>query len=167
MLFVFAILLVLLAVAGVAVLVKRRIDRDLIDSGQPKNLMETRLRPLFEAEEEEVRAAEAVEAVLIDDGRENKLAKLAEFRQTWGAQPTRRETAGLLFAASECGDAGVYSKVVRDVLREFRAGRIDGLSSTHLADLVETHLWLLPAAEKMSGEGFGIKEEVAELRAGK
>jgi len=53
---------------------------------------------------------------------------------------------------------------VGDVIREWRAGRIEGLSNADLADLIETHLWLLPAQEKVSGEGYLVKQEVAELR---
>jgi hypothetical protein len=51
------------------------------------------------------------------------------------------------------------------VVREWRAGRIEGLSGADLADLIETHLWLLPAQEKMSGDGFVIKQEISKLRA--
>ena len=169
MLFIFTILVVLLLVTGVAVLAKRRIDQDLLESNRPKNLMDTHLRPLFPADEEEVRNGDAdavpIEAEPVDDDDEERLAKLAELRQTWGANPNKRNAVGLLKIASECASAAVYSDVVRSVVREFHSGRINGLAAADLADLIETHLWLLPAKEKMSGEGFMVKQEISELRS--
>ena len=168
MLLIFTILVVLLAAIGIAVLVKRRIDRDLLESNQPKNLMETNLRPLFEAAEEDLSAAppstDVIEAVLVDDEQERKLAKLYEFRQTWGANPNKRDTVGLLVMASESENAAVYAETIAGVINEWRAGRLNDLSSSDLADLIETHLWLLPPTERMSGESFLVKHEVANLR---
>jgi hypothetical protein len=166
MLYIFTILVVLLAAIGIAVLVKRRIDRDLLESNQPKNLTDTHLRPLFEAGEEEVRSdADVIEAEPVDDEREKKLAKLVEFRQTWKANPNKRDTVSLLLIASECASASVYAETVREVLREWRAKRLDSLSSSDLAELIETHLWLLPPAERMSGEAFVVKQESSDLRS--
>jgi hypothetical protein len=169
MLYIFTILVVLLAAIGIAVLVKRRIDRDLLESNQPKNLMDTHLRPLFEAGDEEVRSdaedTDVMEAEPVDDEREKKLAKLVEFRQTWKANPNKRDTVSLLLIASECASASVYSETVGEVLREWRAKRLDGLASSDLAELIETHLWLLPPAERMSGEAFVVKQEISDLRS--
>ena len=166
MLFIYTILVVLLLVTVVAVFAKRRIDRDLIESSEPKNLVDTHLRPLFEAEAEEVRADTGViEGEPVDDASENRLAKLAELRHTWVENPTKRDAVSLLVMAAETESASVYSTVVGDVIREWRAGRIEGLSNADLADLIETHLWLLPAQEKVSGEGFVIKCEISALRS--
>lgn len=168
MLYIFTILVVLLAAIGIAVLVKRRIDRDLLESNQPKNLMETNLRPLFEADEGDVRVADAgdetIEAEVVDDEREKKLEKLSEFRQTWRANPNRRDTVTLLLMASESESAAVYAETVTEVINEWRAGRLDGLPSTDLAELIETHLWLLTPGERMSGKSFLVKQEISELR---
>jgi len=169
MLFIYTILVVLLLVTVVAVFAKRRIDRDLIESSEPKNLVDTHLRPLFEAEEEEVRSETdeivVINAEPVDEASEKKLAKLAELRHTWGENPTKRDAVSLLVMAAETASASVYSTVVGDVIREWRAGRIEGLSNADLADLIETHLWLLPAQEKVSGEGFVIKCEISALRS--
>jgi hypothetical protein len=168
MLYIFTILVVLLAAIGIAVFVKRRIDRDLLESNQPKNLMETNLRPLFEADEEDLRGLESVtdtiEAEVVDDARETKLEKLHEFRQTWRANPNKRDTVSLLVMASESESAAVYAETVASVLGEWRAERLNDLSSSDLAELIETHLWLLPPTERMSGKSFLIKQEIADLR---
>jgi hypothetical protein len=168
MLYIFTILVVLLLAAGAAFLVKRRIDRDLIESHQPKNLTDTHLRPLFPAEsvrvDEEI-VDDAIDAEPVDDEREKKLAKLEELRQTWVANPNKRDAASLLLTASECESAPVYSSVTGDVIHAWKAGRLDGLSAAELATLIETHLWLLPQKEKMSGEAFVIKQEISALKA--
>jgi len=165
MLFIYTILVVLLLVTVVAVFAKRRIDRDLIESSEPKNLVDTHLRPLFEAEAEEVRADTGViEGEPVDEASENRLAKLAELRHTWGENPTKPDAVNMLVTAAETGSASIYASVVSDVIREWRAGRIEGLSNADLADLIETHLWLLPAQEKLSGDAYLVKQEVAELR---
>jgi hypothetical protein len=169
MLYIFTILVVLLAAAGAAFLVKRRIDRDLIESHQPKNLTDTHLRPLFPAEAD-VRVEESssdgvIDAEPVDETREKKLAKLEDLRQTWLANPNKRDAASLLLMASECESAAVYSSVTGDVIHAWESGRLDGLSAADLATLIETHLWLLPQKEKMSGEAFVIKQEISALKA--
>jgi len=169
MFYIITILIVLLALTGVAVLVKRRIDRDLIESNEPKNLTDTHLRPLFPAEAdervEEPVDGEVIDAEPVDDEREKKLAKLDDLRQTWLANPNRRDAASLLLTASECGIAAVYSDVVTEVVREWDAGRLDGMSAATLANLIETHLWLLPQNEKMSGDAYVVKQEISALKA--
>ena len=169
MLFIFTVIVVLLAAIGVAFLVKRQIDRDLIQSQEPKQLQDTHLRPLFEADAEEVRQSDGedtdvIDAEPVDNEREIKLAKLGGIRQTWGAKPDKRNTLELLAAAAETGVAELYAAEAGEVVGRFRNGRIAGLSRGDLADLLETHLWLLPASERMSGEGFLVKQEIAELR---
>jgi hypothetical protein len=170
MLFILTVLVVLLAVVTVTVFVKRRIDRDLIESSEPRNLVDTNLRPLFEADEEEVRDPGALDSVVIetesvDDEKEKKLAKLEEFRQTWGENPDKRNTIELLAAASETGVAEMYAAEASEVTGRFRKSGIGGLTAADLADLLETHLWLLPAGERMSGSSFVVKQEIADLRS--
>ena len=167
-LYIFTILVVLLALTGAAVLVKRRIDRDLIESNQPKNLTDTQLRPLFPAEEEvspsESTDDEAIDAEPVDETREKKLAKLEDLRQTWLANPNKKDAASLLLMASECGSAAIYSDVVHEVVREWNAKRLDGISASTLATLIETHLWLLPQSEKISGDAYVVKQEISALK---
>jgi hypothetical protein len=170
MLFILTILFVLVAAVAVTVFVKRRIERDLIESNQPKNLMDTNLRPLFAADVEEVRGSEAadgdiVEAEVVNDDQEKKLAKLEELRQAWGANPDKRNTIELLAAAAETGVGEMYAGVAGEVAGRFRKRELTEISAADLADLLETHLWLLPPKERMSGEGFLVKQEISELRA--
>jgi hypothetical protein len=169
MLFILTILFVLVAAVAVTVFVKRRIERDLIESNQPKNLMDTNLRPLFAADEEELGSSEAadadvIEAEPVDDNQEKKLAKLDELRQAWGANPDRRNTIELLAAAAETGVGEMYAGVAGEVAARFQNRELTGISAMDLADLLETHLWLLPTKERMSGEGFIVKQEISKLR---
>ena len=169
MLYIFTILVVLLLLTGFGVLVKRRIDRDLIESHQPKNLTDTHLRPLFPAEEDgrpEITADDgAIEAEPVDDEREKKLAKLDDLRQTWLANPNKKDAASLLLMASECGNAAIYSDVVHEIVGEWNMKRLDGMSAATLATIIESHLWLLPQQEKMSGEAYIVKQEISALKA--
>ena len=73
-------------------------------------------------------------------------------------------TLELLAAAAETGVGELYAAEVGEVVGRFRNGGIAGLSRADLADLVETHLWLLPAQERMSGKGFLVKQEIEDLR---
>src|SRR5436309_2951864 len=171
MVFIFTFLVVLIASVAVAVFVKRQIDRDLIESREPKQLTDTHLRPLFEADEDEMREDAAgmesvVEAEPVEDDSEKRLAKLEEIRQTWGENPDKRNTLELLVAAAQTGLGEIYAAEAGEIVGRFRKGQIVGLSQMDLADLLETHLWLLPAEERMSGRGFLVKQEIAELRAG-
>jgi hypothetical protein len=160
---------VLVAVAA-AFFVKRQIDRDLLESGEPKNLVDTNLRPLFPADQEEVRQDQAdetnvIDAEPMDDEREKKLAKLEEIQQTWSANPDKRNTLELLAAAAETGVGEMYAGVAGEVAARFRKRELTGTSALDLAELLETHLWLLPAEERMSGQGFLVKQEIADLRS--
>src|SRR6185437_11771782 len=108
------ILVVLAASVSIAVFVKRQIDRDLIESQEPKQLTDTRFRPLFAEDEDEVRdedreAPSVIEAEPVDDTGEEKLAKLEEVRQTWGENPDKRNTLELLAAAAETGVGELYA----------------------------------------------------------
>ena len=172
MLFIITIVVAVLVAVAAAFFVKRRIDRDLIESSEPKNLMDTHLRPLFPADEDEVRVdgpvdAEVIDAEPIDDEREKKLAKLEDLRQTWLANPNSKDAASLLLTASECESAAIYRDVVHEVVREWQAKRLGGVSAGTLATLIESHMWLLPQKEKMSGEAFVIKQEISDLRSDK
>lgn len=169
MLFMLIILIVLVSSVSIAVFVKRQIDRDLLESEEPKQLTDTNLRPLFAEDEEESRdeepvAASVIETEAVDDSQEKKLAKLAEIQQTWSADPDKRNTLELLAAAAETGVGEMYAGVAGEVATRFRKRELTGISALDLADLLETHLWLLPAEERMSGEGFLVKQEIAELR---
>jgi len=170
MLFILTILFVLVAAVAVTVFVKRRIERDLIESNQPRNLVDTNLRPLFAADEEEVGGSETadtdiIEAEPIDDDQEKKLAKLDELRQAWGANPDKLKTIELLAAAAETGIGEMYAGVAGEITTRFQNRELTGISAMDLADLLETHLWLLPTKERMSGEGFIVKQEISKLRA--
>jgi hypothetical protein len=59
----------------------------------------------------------------------------------------------------------MYAGVAGEVAGRFRKRELTEISAAELADLLETHLWLLPPKERMSGEGFLVKQEISELRA--
>lgn len=169
MVFIVTILVVLVVAVVAAVFVKRRIDLDLIESSEPKNLMDTNLRPLFLPDEKEMRSdaadGDAIEAEPVNETREKKLAMLEELRQTWRENPTKRDAVEMLITAVETESASVFSSVVSEVIREWRKEQFNGLSATDLADLIESDLWLLPTEERMSGNGFLVKQEIAKLRS--
>ena len=93
-----------------------------------------------------------------------KLAKFEELRQTWRTSATRANTIELLFQASQSGDGKIYLDVCEDVLKAWNAGTPDGLAADELAQIMESHVWLIPANERTPGVSFRLKEEIAGLR---
>lgn len=173
MLFLLTILILVAAVAALAVAVKRQARPNLLPENRPKDLPDPAFRPLFEPGREELRAearekdaeaavAEAAEAKLKLD---TKIDKLKAFREEWRAAPTRKNTVELLYLASQCESGKIYSETAHEAAKLWKNGQIENLSADDLSQLLESHLWLLPAGERTSGVSFSIQHEIADLRS--
>jgi hypothetical protein len=170
-LFTITVLVALLAASGMIAFAKRR--RPLLEDNQPKNLPEPEFRPLFEPDAEELRAkerekdAEAAAAEVAESRAklESKITDLATFRKVWEAEPSRKNTVELLYLASQCESGKIYSETAHEAAKLWKNGQIRGLSANDLSQLLESHLWLLPAGERTSGVSFSIQHEIADLRS--
>jgi hypothetical protein len=172
MLLIFTTFLLVLAGVSLAILLKRLSDNKLLDEDRPVSLAAESYRPLFAPTDEDLRLAEAEERKQSTTKQEEakrqeneeKLAKLTEFRQTWSEAPNRAATIELLYRASQLEDGDAYLKTCDGVLAAWRDGKLADISAGDLAQLLETHFWLLPAEKRTPGASFRLKEAAAELK---
>jgi hypothetical protein len=171
MLLIFTTFLLVLAGVSLAILLKRLSDNKLLDENRPVSLAES-YRPLFAPTDEDLRLAEAEERKQLTTKQEEakrqeseeKLAELESFRQTWSESPNRAATIELLYRASQLEDGEAYLNTCDGVLAAWRDGKLADISAGDLAQLLETHFWLLPAGKRIPGASFRLKEAVAELK---
>jgi hypothetical protein len=133
----------------------------------PKNF-----RGLFQPTEEDIRAfnkaeketakAKTQETKLLES--EEKVSKVAGFMTIWRDLPSRKNTLELLYIASQSENATVYNDVAKSVLESWYNGKINNLSAEDLAQMLESHFWLLPGEQRTSGISFGLNQEIASLR---
>lgn len=166
-----SILIALLAASGMIAFSRRR--HPLLEDNPQKNLPDPEFRPLFEPGPEELRAGEREKKALTAAAAEAeskakldvKLNDLNAFREEWRAAPTRKNTVELLYLASQCESGKTYSETAHETAKLWKNGQIAGLSADDLSQLLESHLWLLPAGERTSGVSFSIQHEIADLRS--
>ena len=167
--FLILTVLVLIAVA-VAFIAKRQVQQALSENQTPKYIDGENLRPLFAPDEEDLRAQSRAEeesaneqaAEQAREAEEKRLASFEEFRQTWRESPDRAGTIELLRRGSEIQSGKVFLDTVDEILHM----RIETLTRSELAELIESHFWLLPQSERTPGVSFTINKELSALRAG-
>jgi hypothetical protein len=133
----------------------------------PKNF-----RGLFQPTAEEIRASDKAEKEVTEAKTEEakrlesaeKISKVVESVELWRALPSRRNTLELLYVASQSEDGNVYGDAARSVLESWQSGKINDLSAEDLAQMLESHFWLLPSEQRTSGVSFGLNQEIASLR---
>jgi hypothetical protein len=116
----------------------------------------------FEKAEKEADKAKSEEAKRLES--EEKISKVIEFMSNWREMPSRRNTLELLYIASQSENGNVYNKAAKSVLESWNEGKISDLSAEDLAQILESHFWLLPSEQRTSGIGFGLNQEIASLR---
>ena len=169
MLFFLTIFVLILAALAFALVARRSRQNNYLPDNDPLNIDASRFRPLFAPSDEDLAAVEREKQAVIDAellgnerrAREKKLANFAEFRQTWRASEKKENAAGLLSRAAEFEDGEVFLETVKTVLDERQNLN---LSDEDLAQLIESHFWLLPANERTPGVTFAVNEEIAALR---
>ena len=173
MLLLFSILLVLAITALIGFFVRREVAKTLIQQVPPRQLPDQpQFRPLFQPDEDELRAERRVDAEKLAETKrqeslklaEEKLALFDELRQTWAESPNRGSTINLLYEASQIADGDVYLETCERILASWRAGEIGDLSRDDLAQLLESHFWLLTDRARTPGVSFRLREEVSKLR---
>ena len=159
---------VLLIAAAIILFVRRQTRTPLLEDQTPKHLNGEHLRPLFAPDAEELRALEREERKMLEardvelreNERQKRLASFEEFRQTWRELPSRANTVELLFQASELERGDVYLDTIDELLHK----RSDVFSDDEIAQLIESHFWLLPQSERTPGVTFTINRGLAALR---
>jgi len=171
MLIFFTILVVFSAVVTIWIFLKTRENRDYLTS-QPLKEIEPRSRSLFEPSEEEIRSLEREESVKTEAQNAEemrrilagKAERLSEFKEFWKTSPNKRATIQLLALAAQTGSGKIFSDTAENVIQQWQANRIEDLSAEQLAQILDSHFWLLPNEERTPGVSFWLKQEIASLR---
>jgi hypothetical protein len=141
-------------------------------SGNRKLFNPKNFRGLFQPTEKELRALEKAEkeaeSTKTEEAKrlelQEKISKVDEFTSIWRDSPSRRNTIEILYLASQSGVEQVYSQVANSILEFWNQDKIETLSADDLAQLLESHYWLIPAENRTSGVNFGLNQEIASLR---
>lgn len=172
MLFLLTILVGLSAVVSIAVLLSFKKKRNNLSTNYPNELEPPQFRSLFEPDEAEIRAFKKAEKAKIEAEKRlelqrilaEKAEKVDEFQKIWQNAPTRKNTSELLFIASQSENSEIYSETADEVLKFWKAGKLVELSANDLAEILESHFWLISSEKRTSGVKFGLYQELADLR---
>lgn len=128
-------------------------------------------RPLFAPTDEELRR-DAREQSAREIAKREYSARAESRKQIdaalldWRENKDLKSAAELLNVAAESGRDGDFARAAEEMLAIHNESGIDGVSTNDLADLIDSHLMLLPNEERSSGANFWLKKEVAKLRSG-
>jgi len=169
--FVAVITVGLLSVLGFAFYLKRR-NKSLETTNQKQFDEPPQYRSLFEPTDEEIRALEREKQINLDAERKEiedkvlfeKAEKAREFEKIWRAEPTKQNTIELLRFSAMSESAETFSQTAENVIQVWRHEQTGDLSKKDLADLLDSHLRILPQQERLSGTLFWIKREIEILR---
>lgn len=110
-------------------------------------------------------ALNALVAYILESGDLRSDAKLAlALLEDWRRAPSRAALPRLLRTAALSGDAGVFRQAIETVFQFRRDASLADISTETLLRLCEGEYWLLSSAAKRSGEGFLVKEQLADMR---
>jgi hypothetical protein len=84
--------------------------------------------------------------------------------RAWQAAPDRRSTVDMLHIAGLADDAKTYRRAVNLAIEAFKNGRLAGFSADELLALLESQFWLLNTEAQRGGDGFTLKQRLAEAR---
>ena len=169
--FVAVITVGLLSVLGFAAYLKRR-NKSLETKNQKQFDDAPPYRPLFAPTDEEIRALEREEQTRLESEQKEaehkvlsgKSETMREFEKVWRNEPNKQNTIEFLRLAAESQSAEVFSQTAENVIQVWHHKRAGGLSKKDLADLLDSHLRILPQQERLSGAMFWIKREIERLR---
>ena len=169
--FVAVITVGLFSVLGFAFYLKRR-NKSLEIKNQKQFDDVPPYRPLFAPTDEEIRALEREQQAKLEAEQKEaehkvlseKSEKAREFEKIWRNEPNKQNTIELLRLAAESESAEVFSQTAENVIQVWHNEQAGGLSKKDLADLLDSHLRILPQQERLSGTLFWIKREIEILR---
>lgn len=158
-------------VAGFSVYLKRRTKS--LESNNPKQFVEPpKYHSLFEPDDDEIRARESEARLKVEAERKEaeqkilfeKAEAMREFEQIWCDNPTRQNTVELLQLAAQSESAEIFSQTAESVIQRCLHEQTGNLTANDLADLLDSHLRILPQQERISGALFWIKREIENMR---
>ena len=172
MLILLTILLIAVAASAFIYFFNNRNTERRLEAEEFTSLPETTsLRPLFEPTPEEMHAEaiDAEEKQKMDEKQEsNDLERMRslKFRSTlnaFRAAPSKGSVAALLELAAEDGDK--FADAAEAVADKFHKGEIDSVSVDDLAQMLESHFWLVPAEQRTPGVSYRFRTVLESLRS--
>ena len=170
MLTLLTILLLLAAVSAYFYLYRHTNDDRLLaparDNSEPSHL-----RPLFMPSDEDLRADEleaqkALKAIETAEKEAEDHRRVVDFHarlDRWKAKAAKEDIADLLNSVHDNGT--LLADAAESICGEWDNGRLD-LSESSLAQLIESHFWLVPAEKRTPGVSFRIQRLLSGLRSG-
>lgn len=172
--FVMVIAVGISAVAGFSIYLKIRRRKSLaaVAANQKQFDNAPPYRSLFEPDDAEIRALEREAQVKSEVERREaaniiafeKAEAVSEFEKVWRECPTKQNTVELLRLAAASESANIFSQTAESVIQVCLNEHTGGLSRADLADLLDSHLRILPQQERFSGAIFWLKQEIENLR---
>ena len=167
----FAMVLVVGASAAIGFYVKRQVVKSLNENNSNQINELPPYRSLFEPTDEELHALEREEKLKLEAKKEEelrqvlaeKIERVYKFQAVWLTEPSKRNTVELLRLASESESAKTFSEMVESVLKIWDDKKLVDLTANDLANLIESHLRILPPQERTSGKLFWLKQEIQSL----
>jgi hypothetical protein len=87
-----------------------------------------------------------------------------KFEKIWENAPNAEMTVQLFHLAGLNGDANFFLQVVNKSVQFLKTGKLSNFTLGVLAELAESHYWLLNDSARTSGTGFMLKQKLADLR---
>lgn len=159
------------AIAGFSIYLKSR--RQSLETINQKQFEDAPpYRSFFEPSGIELRAFEREEQIKRDARKKEaerktlfeKSERVREFEKIWRGEPSKQNTVELFRLAASSESAEIFSQTAESVIQVFQHGQAGGLSKNDLADLLDSHLRILPQRERFSGAVFWVKREIENLR---
>ncbi len=160
----------LFSIIGFGFFLKRR--RISLDTKNHKQFDDAPPRSLFESTGEEFGASQREEQVKFEEAKKKfklevlseKSERVGEFENVWRGAPTKQNTIEFLRLAAASESAEIFSQAAENVIQVWRGEQLGDLSNKDLADLLDSHLRILPQQERFSGAIFWIRQEIEILR---
>jgi hypothetical protein len=130
---------------------------------QPR-LYQDVLNALLDAAERQGDAAALVRHVGKSDGLRGNVRLAERAIAAWQAAPDRRSTVEMLHIAALADDAGTYRRAVDLAVAAFKSGRLRHFSVDELLALLESQFWAINPEAQRGGDGFALKQRLAEVR---
>jgi hypothetical protein len=122
------------------------------------------LNALIDACERQGNTAALVRHIAKSDDLRGNVRLTERVIAAWHAAPDRRSTVDLLHVAALADDANAYRRAVDLAVAAFKNGRLINFSADELLALLESHLWVLSLDAQRGGDGFALKQRLAEVR---
>jgi len=170
MLTLLTILLSLAAVSAYFYLYRRENHDRLLDPARDF-VDHSHLRPLFMPSDQDLRADEAetqarlkaIESAEIEAEDHRREIEFRDRLDRWKTAPAKIEIAVLLNSVHNNGT--LLAEAAEGICEVWDNGRLD-LSGNDLAQLIESHFWLVPAENRTPGVSFRIQRLLSSLRSG-